>query len=82
MTKIIYKNRHCGGYEYVKCPECNKVTEVNHPLESKMPYCGACGMAVLDIDQNYCCWCGAKFVENKKWILHILKKRWIKNIYK
>lgn len=66
MAKIIYQNRSTGGYKYVSCPKCNEIIEVKHPLELEMPYCGNCGMVVLDSSQLYCCWCGDKFGENHK----------------
>lgn len=66
MAKIIYKNRSHGGYKYTSCPICNNTVEVDRPVQLEMPYCGDCGMIVLDCSQKFCCWCGAAFEKNHK----------------
>lgn len=63
MARIIYKERHIGGYKYTQCPRCNHEFEIEHPMEFKMPYCSTCGKIILDAAQNYCCWCGEKIEE-------------------
>jgi hypothetical protein len=61
MAHIIKRKRVYGGYKYEKCPECKTDFETEKPVELDLPYCSACNKNVLDIAQNYCCWCGEIF---------------------
>lgn len=61
MAKMMHRDRITGGYEYMRCPKCHTEIEINHPIKVRMPYCSECGRIILDAEQRYCCWCGAKF---------------------
>lgn len=61
MTKIVFKKRVIGGQNEVRC-KCGEVTEERiSNSRTELPYCGSCGKCVLDLQQNYCMWCGNKF---------------------
>lgn len=61
MAKMVMRLRHVGGYRYVRCENCRHEMQTEKPIQLHMPYCGECGMIVLDLMQKYCCWCGSEF---------------------
>ena len=74
--EIIWKERHRGGFETVKCLHCfnSSIMENNIPCKHiakidgrytiKEPYCSKCGKLLGDF-LNYCGNCGAKMDGDK-----------------
>jgi len=62
MARIKMIKRLVHGDDEAICEKCNEVVEITKKhIELEMPYCGECGKIVLDLAQNYCCWCGESF---------------------
>ena len=58
MTKIKMVKRTFNRKLDTVC-KCGEIIEKGHPEYAlEMPYCSYCGKIILDINQNYCCWCG------------------------
>lgn len=59
---IVWKRQIRGGYKYinVKCRNCGTTehVEIEHPLDTKTPYCSECGKRLDDLFMEYCPNCG------------------------
>lgn len=60
MTKMVYHSRIVSDHDNHTCTQCGHLDHTGSESTLDLPYCGACGKVVLDINQSYCCWCGEK----------------------
>lgn len=69
VAKIVMKRRHFGGYRYHKCKSCGNEDTIQKPIEINLPYCGSCGMSIVDAAHKFCGWCGIS-IEYKMEVTH------------
>ena len=58
--KVVMKRRYIGGYRYHNCDSCGHSNLTEKPIELDLPYCGDCGMSIVDAAHKFCGWCGSK----------------------
>lgn len=75
------KDRTIGGYKYINCPECEHEIRTEKPIRLDLPYCGECGKAIEDPNQNYCGWCGCALNDEIDTTSDDLLRESIKRIY-
>lgn len=60
QAEIVFRERMDMDYTDQECPKCNHAYQTVGERLVSLPYCGACGKTVLDLNHKYCGWCGVQ----------------------